>query len=195
MGVKLKRIDELDDYRNQINQISKFHVERITVPWMFSDWSYNTFGKGKAEHMHVQEARNFTGSIIDKKKGNNSNLETVLRTILTQQKRNAMQCSTHCCMRSQIDAAGIQEEVDTFVFEGFDTTMTAITFMLLLIASHSDVQQCLYVEIQARNDKDDYKNLKFLDAVLKEKKVLVCIRQCLSLGVYLEKRLRSVYET
>lgn len=69
---------------------------------------------------------------------------------------------------NQIDANGIQEEVDTFVFEGFDTTMTAITFILLMIANHSDVQQCLYDEIQSVNDPNDYNNCKYLDAVIKE---------------------------
>lgn len=33
MGVKLTKIDELDDYRSKINGIGKYQVERMTVPW------------------------------------------------------------------------------------------------------------------------------------------------------------------
>lgn len=34
MGVKLTKIDELDDYRSKINAIGKYQVERMTVPWL-----------------------------------------------------------------------------------------------------------------------------------------------------------------
>lgn len=68
----------------------------------------------------------------------------------------------------QIDAAGIQEEVDTFVFEGFDTTMTAITFILFMIANHEHVQLKLYAEILSVDGKNGYNDLSYLDAVIKE---------------------------
>lgn len=48
--------------------------------------------------------------------------------------------------------------------------MTAITFILLSIANHDDVQKLLYEEI-AENIGDghqNYNNLKYLDAVIKE---------------------------
>lgn len=67
-----------------------------------------------------------------------------------------------------IDKAGIQEEVDTFVFEGFDTTMTAITFILFAIANHEEVQQRLYEEIASLEGDKNYNNLVYLDAVIKE---------------------------
>lgn len=68
----------------------------------------------------------------------------------------------------KIDGAGIQEEVDTFVFEGFDTTMTAITFILFAIANHENVQQKLYDEIKAHEGDQNYSNLTYMDAVIKE---------------------------
>lgn len=46
-----------------------------------------------------------------------------------------------------IDDHGIQEEVDTFVFTGHDTVSSAITYTLLCIAEHSDIQEKLYAEI------------------------------------------------
>lgn len=47
-----------------------------------------------------------------------------------------------------IDDDGIQEEVDTFVFTGHDTVSSAITYTLLCIAEHTEVQEKLYEEIK-----------------------------------------------
>lgn len=48
---------------------------------------------------------------------------------------------------NQIDEAGIQEEVDTFVFEGYDTTSSGLTFTLFMIAQNPEVQQKIYEEV------------------------------------------------
>lgn len=47
-----------------------------------------------------------------------------------------------------INDDGIQEEVDTFVFTGHDTVSSAITYTLVCIAEHADVQEKLYDELK-----------------------------------------------
>lgn len=49
----------------------------------------------------------------------------------------------------QIDKEGIQEEVDTFIFEGYDTTSSGILFCLFMIATHTVEQQKIYEEIRS----------------------------------------------
>lgn len=46
MGVKVRTIDQLDEYRRKINQIGKYQVERLTIPVFIYDWAYILFGKG-----------------------------------------------------------------------------------------------------------------------------------------------------
>ncbi|XP_055390519.1 probable cytochrome P450 4s3 [Condylostylus longicornis] len=61
----------------------------------------------------------------------------------------------------------IREEVDTFMFEGHDTTSSAIAFTLYLLSLHSDVQQKVYEEIQNFEGREN-ETMKYLEAVLKE---------------------------
>lgn len=76
----------------------------------------------------------------------------------------------------RIDEEGICEEVDTFMFEGHDTTSSGITFSLLLIASHPEIQDQLYEEIKDAVDRNNgaylslnqFSELPFFDRVLKE---------------------------
>lgn len=76
----------------------------------------------------------------------------------------------------QSDDRGIQEEVDTFVFAGYDTTMTALTFILCMIANHQNVQENMYAEIlehhlyeqEQRADIQQYSKLNLMDRVIKE---------------------------
>lgn len=47
----------------------------------------------------------------------------------------------------QINEDGIREEVDTFMFEGYDTTSAGLLFSLFMLAHHSEWQAMAYEEI------------------------------------------------
>lgn len=72
--------------------------------------------------------------------------------------------------------ADIREEVDTFMFEGHDTTTSAIGFTLHLISKDARVQMKMSNEIadNLRNQENaewtnrDLGNLKYMDNVIKE---------------------------
>nr|CAH0105057.1 unnamed protein product [Daphnia galeata] len=69
----------------------------------------------------------------------------------------------------------IREEVDTFMFEGHDTTTAAINWSLLLIGSHPDVQDRINEELDrvfGNSDRPatmtDLNHLKYLECCIKE---------------------------
>ncbi|XP_046463650.1 cytochrome P450 4c3-like [Daphnia pulex] len=69
----------------------------------------------------------------------------------------------------------IREEVDTFMFEGHDTTSAAITWSILLIGSHPEVQELVNEELdRVFGDSDrpvtmtDLNELKYLECCIKE---------------------------
>lgn len=69
----------------------------------------------------------------------------------------------------------IREEVDTFMFEGHDTTTSGITFCLYCIANNPNVQQRCFEEIrEVFADKDEpasmqhLNKLHYLELVVKE---------------------------
>lgn len=84
-------------------------------------------------------------------------------------------------LHSQIDGkslsdSDIREEVDTFMFEGHDTTTSGITFCLYNLAMHPEVQEKCYREIcdvigddkMASATYAQLNNLQYLEKVIKE---------------------------
>ncbi|XP_053613693.1 cytochrome P450 4C1-like isoform X3 [Plodia interpunctella] len=74
-----------------------------------------------------------------------------------------------------IDDVGIQEEVETFMFEGHDTTAGGLTFTLLLLAEHKQIQDKVYKEqevifegSQRPSEIEDLSKMKYLECVIKE---------------------------
>ncbi|GLH04909.1 Cytochrome P450 4c3 [Gryllus bimaculatus] len=72
--------------------------------------------------------------------------------------------------------ADIREEVDTFMFEGQDTTEAALSFAIYLLASHPDVQEKVLEELKSVFDWSQplqptiqqLGELKYLEMVIKE---------------------------
>ncbi|KAL6431895.1 hypothetical protein ACFW04_007376 [Cataglyphis niger] len=69
----------------------------------------------------------------------------------------------------------IKEEVDTFMFGGHDTTAMSMTYALLLLAEHKDVQERVRVEVDTVMQENGGKlttrslqNLSYLERCLKE---------------------------
>ncbi|EDW06367.1 probable cytochrome P450 4s3 [Drosophila mojavensis] len=68
---------------------------------------------------------------------------------------------------SELSDVDIREEVDTFMFEGHDTTSSALAFAISLLSKHADVQQRVYeeaVELEGREKE----SMPYLEAVIKE---------------------------
>ncbi|RZC34252.1 cytochrome P450 monooxygenase CYP4H10, partial [Asbolus verrucosus] len=68
----------------------------------------------------------------------------------------------------------IREEIDTFMFEGHDTTTSGISFTILALADNPDVQGKVYQEIRSIMGTDEIitmkhlNDMKYLEMVIKE---------------------------
>ncbi|KAG6445667.1 hypothetical protein O3G_MSEX004042 [Manduca sexta] len=74
-----------------------------------------------------------------------------------------------------IDEDGIREEVDTFMFEGHDTTATALCFMIMRISNEPLVQNLIYEEVQRVLGGSEHSptmeqlgDMKYLECCIKE---------------------------
>ncbi|KAL1459378.1 hypothetical protein WDU94_011365 [Cyamophila willieti] len=79
--------------------------------------------------------------------------------------------------RYNLSNEDIREEVDTFMFEGHDTTSAAICWALLLLGSDQDIQNKVYEEILCTFDRTSsgkpfttrsLNSMKYLEACIKE---------------------------
>lgn len=78
--------------------------------------------------------------------------------------------------KGEIDAEGIREEVDTFMFEGHDTTATGLVYIFFLLGQHKEVQQRVFEEIRSVVDEANgeplgtaqFNSMSYTDRVIKE---------------------------
>jgi cytochrome P450 family 4 len=92
-------------------------------------------------------------------------------------RRHAMLDTLFCIEdNGDIDADGIMDEVRTFIFAGYDTSSTGLTFIFMLIAADDEVQDRIFQEVTDVLDGrsfdelkiQDYNNMKYMERVIKE---------------------------
>lgn len=199
MGVKIDSMAEPDAYRENLRKMGQWLVFRSTKPFLHSNTIYRLSGLPLILNKYLRPVHQFSSSVIQRRRDafiasqTNSMCRTNTNDVATKKKlRFAMLDSllaVEADDRKQIDEAGIREEVDTFMFEGYDTTSAALTFCLLMLAHHLNEQNLVVEEIErtlrnchSRNVDDDstesssirdlnvhdYGTMEYLDCFIRE---------------------------
>uniref|UniRef100_A0A1B0ASE2 Cytochrome P450 n=1 Tax=Glossina palpalis gambiensis TaxID=67801 RepID=A0A1B0ASE2_9MUSC len=126
LGVKLNDIDGASEYRAAVHNLSTMIVRRVCNPLIISSSPFLPSEKSALKHFLAFFFRN---SYV---KTRYAMLDTLL----------------HNEAQGLIDHQGICEEVDTAMFEGYDTTSTCLKFALLNLAQYPDIQKRCYQEIE-----------------------------------------------
>ncbi|KAM7353954.1 putative cytochrome P450 4ac1 isoform 2-T2 [Cochliomyia hominivorax] len=179
MGVKLDHIHGSNEYRKSIHDIEKTIVKRTCNPLMYFELIFYLFGDRKRHTKNIKIAHDFTSKIIEKRRqeyrteqekspGQSRDQEfgikkryAMLDTLLAEE------------AKGHIDHQGICDEVNTFTFEGYDTTATCLIFAILNLSLHPEVQKKCREEIQYLGNFTalkifDLNKLEYLECVLKE---------------------------
>ncbi|KAH8370248.1 hypothetical protein KR093_002760 [Drosophila rubida] len=185
MGVKLDDMAEKGNiYRKNFAQIEKRFIKRISNPFYWNNTIYNLFG-AKEDAPFLNIIHNFSSEIIAKRR---ILLQDALQNrqisqgdgdddIYFNKKQRFAMLDTLIFAEKDglIDHQGICEEVDTLMFEGFDTTSMGLIFGLMNMSLYADKQELCYQEINefiendfSNLDINQIAKLKYLDCFVKE---------------------------
>ncbi|XP_048116947.1 cytochrome P450 4V2 isoform X2 [Alosa alosa] len=179
MGKKIYAQSNYDsEYVRCVYRMSDIITRRQRMPWFWPDFMYNVFGEGKEHDKSLRVLHSFTESVINERAEYITYIESDSESDQGRRKRRAfldMLLKTTDEEGNKLTHRDIQEEVDTFMFEGHDTTAAAMNWAVHLLGSHPDVQRKVQQELQevfGESDRpinaDDLKKLRYLECVIKE---------------------------
>nr|XP_022906724.1 cytochrome P450 4C1-like [Onthophagus taurus] len=181
MGVSVNAMDDVtgNSYVDSLYRASELIIRRRFTPWYHSNLYY-LFPEGKEFQKHLNVLHGFTSKVIgDRKKilkdNPNNKINPTFDDMLTSSKKRLSFLDLLLSANETIPDKDIREEVDTFMFEGHDTTTAGICWSLFLIGNNQDVQDKVYEELkQILGDKkcpesiSDLSDLKYLECCIKE---------------------------
>jgi len=171
MGQSVRaQLESESDYVRAVLRINDIIQNRQKNPFVHSDLMFNLFGEGKEQKWAVDILHSFTKKVIDERR------KTLSEDIAYSLKEKPAFLDLLLELENQglIDGKSIQEEVDTFMFEGHDTTATAVTWALHVFGCYPEIQQKVYEEIcQVCGDSseitsDHLSKLTYLECCIKE---------------------------
>lgn len=204
LGVKLDDMLEGARYRRAIHALEEVMVERVCNPLLYFQPYFYIFGSYRKHVTNLKIAHDFSSQIIERKRQQFQHRKvSKLGDDYGRKQRYAM-LDTLLGAEDEglIDHQGICDEVNTFMFEGYDTTSTCLIFTLLMLSLHEDVQQRCFGELQQLPESEDdqsvfdFNKLEYLECVIKESLRLFpsvpylgrnCNEDCVVNGLFMPK--------
>ncbi|XP_068622542.1 cytochrome P450 4C1-like [Battus philenor] len=167
------------EYKRSIKEIGILVINRLTQFWLHSDIVFYRTALGKRFLERLNVVHSFADNVILERKQKKIKQENVKSNIAdgdeSRKKSALLDFLIEAESDGKINLEGIREEVNTFMFEGHDTSAMAITFGLMLLADHEEVQERIYEECKSIfGDSDrtpnwsDLAEMKYLEATIKE---------------------------
>ncbi|KAF5301472.1 hypothetical protein FQA39_LY02201 [Lamprigera yunnana] len=180
MGTRLDETQEvIKNYVSAIYDMTQLLLERSKRPWLTINWLYFFTSMRRQEKKLVKALHKFTLSVINNRKveldKNNYKKNGVVE--FSDRKRMALLDLLLTLKKegAAIDDEGIREEVDTFMFEGHDTTSSGLISALLQLSNHQQIQEKVWEEISEVMEHSqrpftfsDLQKLQYLEMVIKE---------------------------
>ena len=146
-------------------------IKRMMTPLYWPEFIYHRTRDGKTHDECLKILHDFTRKVILEKSSEfeQSNLKSQKRIAFLDMLLKAKSEDPTLTFND------IQEEVDTFMFEGHDTTAVAASWAIHMIGSHPEVQKRLHAEVDRvfgssnrQLKPEDLGELKYLECVIKE---------------------------
>ncbi|XP_049937612.1 cytochrome P450 4C1-like [Schistocerca serialis cubense] len=183
MGTSVNAQKNLESaYVTSIYRVGEITVWRILSPWLQSDFIFRISPSGREFYKQLKVLHGFSQKVIQEKKKARMTVKIDGKTPqydeLGRKRRVAFLdlLLTESEQGQKLTDEEIQEEVDTFMFEGHDTTTAGMTWVLLLLGHHTEIQEKVYAELRDLFQDDpkrqptmqDLHNMKYLEMVIKE---------------------------
>ncbi|XP_055613262.1 cytochrome P450 4d1-like [Uranotaenia lowii] len=189
MGVK---INAQDDPHNQyvcdVKEMSEVILRRIFgVLSSFPNLYWSLTSDARKQRKLIKRLHHFTDSVIHQRRTQlkseqrlkNVEFDIDEADMYAKRKHSFLDLLLSVTVEGNpLSDLDIREEVDTFMFEGHDTTTSGIAFTIMQLAKHQDIQQKVYDELVTILGKEScktapltYSNIqdfKYLDMVVKE---------------------------
>uniref|UniRef100_A0A1I7UXX3 Cytochrome P450 n=2 Tax=Caenorhabditis tropicalis TaxID=1561998 RepID=A0A1I7UXX3_9PELO len=173
MGIQVNaQLGHNNEYVHAVKRISEITWNHMKFPWLWLKPIWYLTGLGFEFDKNVKLTNDFVRKVIQERKEllseegeSDRKRKAFLDLLLTIQKE-----------KKTLSDEDIREEVDTFMFEGHDTTSSGIGFTILWLGFNPDCQKKLHKELDEifgfASDQsptmDDIKKCTYLEKCIKE---------------------------
>ncbi|KAK7861805.1 hypothetical protein R5R35_000573 [Gryllus longicercus] len=180
MGTEINaQEDSHSPYVSAIYRASELTLGRMLRPWLHSDFIYSLTRDGKKYKQCLNTLHSFTSKVINERKLSLMKKHYIEEEpdVLGKKRRKAfldllLEASEE---GGRLTDEEIREEVDTFMFEGHDTTSASLCWTLFLLGNYPQIQERVFEEqSEIFNGSDrlpttqDVAEMKYLERVIKE---------------------------
>ncbi|KAL7629937.1 UNVERIFIED_CONTAM: hypothetical protein RMT77_019944 [Armadillidium vulgare] len=139
--------DPHSDYVTAVHDMSRIFIMRFTRPWLQNDFIFNLTELGKLEKKTLNILHTFASETIRERRKEYKQLKAKVKDksedeIIGKKKRQAFLdlLIEYLEEGETLTEEDIREEVETFMFEGHDTTASGITWTVYLLGQHPEIQ-------------------------------------------------------
>ncbi|XP_077521038.1 cytochrome P450 4c3-like isoform X1 [Amblyomma americanum] len=185
MGTTISaQTNDRSPYVAAVNRIGELFVQRAFRPVLQIDFIFRWTPMGREYRRCLHTLHSLTRKVIsERKQALRKEVDSgliILKDDSSEVERKKARPFMDLLLlehfKNNITEEGIREEVDTFMFEGHDTTAMGISWALFLIGHHPKEQQLIHEELDLifGEDRDrhvtseDLKQMKYLECALKE---------------------------
>nr|AFH35031.1 cytochrome P450 4C [Portunus trituberculatus] len=182
MGININAQDNSDsEYVNAVYGIGALVQYRQTRPWIQPDLLFRLFGYAKQHDEYLRILHSFSYSAIDNRRKEYQLAKLKDKEededVIGKKRRLAFLdlLLNYSETQTSLSNEDIREEVDTFMFEGHDTTAAALNWSLYLLGCHPEIQAKVHEELDSLfGDSDrpvtmaDLREMKYTENCIKE---------------------------